>query len=203
MSDFVKQRRRQQRKRRRSLLVLFLLILLWCISLGWGIALAIDSPISNQWSVVKVGKRQEARNQRSTPNSRLKNVDPVSSRNQLGQELYLENCSSCHLPVPPAVLPTETWRQLLERPQQHYDAQLPLIISPSLLLMWDYLRTFSRPLNQDEPVPNRVESSRYFRALHPRVDLPQPITLNTCASCHPNARQFNYRSLTPKWENSP
>ncbi|MGL5805822.1 MAG: cytochrome C, partial [Xenococcaceae cyanobacterium] len=39
---------------------------------------------------------------------------------QLGQELYLQNCSSCHIPIAAEVLPTDTWRALLSNPQKHY-----------------------------------------------------------------------------------
>jgi hypothetical protein len=130
-------------------------------------------------------------------------VDPVSARYQLGKELYLENCASCHIALPPEVLPTETWRRLLLEPEQHYGQQLQPMIGPSLLVMWDYLKTYSRPATAEEATPYRISQSRFFKALHPRVDLPQPLKSTSCVSCHPGVPQFNYRSLTPEWENSP
>jgi len=130
-------------------------------------------------------------------------VDPVPARYQLGQELYLENCASCHVALPPEVLPTETWRRLLLEPEQHYGQKLQPMIGPSLLVMWDYLRTFSRPQVAKEATPYRVSESPYFKALHPRVDLPQPVNPGSCVTCHPGVTQYNYRSLTSEWENSP
>ncbi|MBE9180762.1 diheme cytochrome C [Oculatella sp. LEGE 06141] len=165
-------------RHRRSPVILVLLILLWSVSLGLGVAWATDS-------------------------SEIGTVDPVPQRYQLGQELYLENCATCHVGVPPAVLPSETWRQLLEDPTQHYSTRLPPIVDPPRLLMWDYLRTFSRPTPAEEPVPYRVNDSRYFKALHPKVDLPRPVRLDSCVSCHPGASQFNYRRLSPEWETVP
>jgi len=45
-----------------------------------------------------------------------KSVDKVADNYKVGKEIYLENCSSCHLAIPPAVLPTDTWKTILENP---------------------------------------------------------------------------------------
>jgi hypothetical protein len=70
-------------------------------------------------------------------------------------------------------------------------------------LIWDYVKTFSRPLSTDEPKPFYVGQSRYFKALHPRVTFTEPITNKNCIVCHPGVKDFDFRSLTPEWENSP
>lgn len=164
-------------------LCLFLLLPgLISVSLGWNLAFAMTP----SESVSKIGT-----------------VDPVPGRLQLGQELYLESCRTCHIALPPAVLPSKTWQRILEDPTEHYGQQLPPIIRPSLLLIWDYLRTFSRPELEKEKVPFRMEDSRYFKALHPKVPLPQPVRMSSCIQCHPSANQYNFRNLTPEWENSP
>jgi hypothetical protein len=129
-------------------------------------------------------------------------VDPILPRYQLGHELYLENCASCHVPLPPAVLPSETWRRLLLEPEQHYGQKLQPIIGPSLIIMWEYIRAYSRPEKEGKPLPYRMSQSSYFKALHPRVKFPQPVKPNGCVTCHPGAAEFNYRRLTPEWENS-
>lgn len=189
----------QRRKRGRSLLILLLLLLTWSILLGWSMSWALGMDATRPIEPI-------AQLSPSTPSQSAAvtgTVDPVPQKFQLGQELYLENCSTCHIAVPPAVLPSETWRRLLLEPKQHFGTQVPPIISPSLLLIWDYLRTFSRPHFEKESVPYRLSESRYLTALHPRVKLPQPIKLNNCASCHPGTDQFNFRRLTSEWENSP
>lgn len=172
-------------KKWRSLIVLLLVVPLWSITIGWGVGFALD------------------RNQIAQVIPSTSTANPASSNYKLGRELYLENCSSCHLALPPEVLPTESWRQILQQPNQHYGQALQPLIGPSLLVMWDYIRTYSRPIIEKEPVPYRVSESRYFKALHPRVELPKPTRLGTCLSCHPGADQYNYRRLTPEWENSP
>lgn len=172
-------------KRTRLLVPLFVLIVLWTVALGWGVAIALEPSTAN-------------------PNiSANKSVDPVPERFQLGQELYLEHCGSCHIAIPPAVFPTETWKQLLQNPQEHYGRSLPMMSSPEVLLMWDYLSLFSRPLSEEEKAPYRFALSRYFNLLHPRVKLPDSVTVSTCVSCHIGAERFDFRSLAPEWDDAP
>lgn len=176
------QQKSQRRQKRRSPLILFLLILLWSLAIGWGLA--------------KVSNAQ------TRPADAIGTVDVVPQRYQLGEQLYLENCSSCHIALPPAVLPIQTWKQIL-LDSQHYGVQLKPLVDPPRLLVWNYLQNFSRPLNKGEETPYRVSESRYFKALHPKVKLPQPLKISSCVSCHPSAAEYNFRRLTPEWENSP
>jgi hypothetical protein len=186
MSDTSRLRRKLRgRNQRRSPVVLFLLILLWSLAMGWGLALATNA-------------------QPTAPNSgsdEIGTVDPVPSRYQLGQELYLENCASCHIALPPAVLPTQAWQQVLQD-SQHYGINLPPLVDPPRLLVWQYLQNFSRSQTKEEETPYRVDDSRYFKALHPQVKLPRPIQISSCISCHPSAAQYNFRRLTPEWQSS-
>jgi mono/diheme cytochrome c family protein len=163
---------------------LFLLILLWSVAIGWGLALATEAQPTAQAGSDAIGT-----------------VDPVPSRYQLGQELYLENCASCHIALPPSVLPTQTWQQVLQD-SQHYGVKLPPLVDPPRLLVWNYLQYFSRSQSKAEETPYTIDDSRYFKALHPRVKLPRPVQISSCAVCHPSAAQYNFRRLTPEWQNS-
>ena len=168
-------------------LILLALIVTWSTVLGWGMAIAFDRTSKQELSI---------------PSSYTKSVDPVSKNYQLGQELYLQNCSSCHIAIAPEVLPTEAWRKILQKPQQHYGTKLPDMVGPERLLIWNYLRNFSRALATEEPMPSYIEQSRYFKALHPLVKLPKPTTIQTCTTCHAGVAELNYRTLTPEGENS-
>jgi len=125
-------------------------------------------------------------------------VDPVPERHQLGLELYLKNCGTCHMALPPAVMPRETWQQLLQE-REHYGVALELPIDPPRLLIWQYLQFASRPRASEDPTPYRLRNSRYFQALHPRVKLTEPITISSCVQCHPGAMKYDFRSLSPEW----
>jgi hypothetical protein len=186
-------------RRRRSPLVLLLLLLVWSIGLGWGVTLALEAPMKPLTVETPVKPILVAQ---ATPEE-TGTVDPVLPRYQLGKELYLESCATCHVPLPPEVLPSETWRRLLLEPQQHYGQQLKPLIGPSLITMWNYLLAYSRPEEPKKPLPYRISESRYFKALHPRVKFPQSVKPASCITCHPGASEYNYRRLSPEWENSP
>lgn len=129
-------------------------------------------------------------------------VDPVPSEFQLGRSLYIEACASCHIAVPPALLPDESWQQVLQEPG-HYGVQISPPTDPSRLLIWGYLRQFSRSLTDGELPPFRLAYSRYFKALHPKVEFTEPVSLRGCATCHPQASVFNFRTLSPEWGDAP
>lgn len=179
-------KRFQKGKRKLSVLILTLLILLWSGILGWGLA------------QVSAGQQLS----QAPAASEIETTDVVPQQYQLGQKIYLESCSSCHIAPPPGVLPVETWQQLLQDPQ-HYGLQITPLVDPPLSLVWNYLQTFSRPQRTEERIPYRIAESRYFKALHPRVKLPQSIDFATCATCHPGVAQYNFRQLTPEWEKAP
>ncbi len=183
-------RGKRGQRRKASPVVLLFLLLVWSICLGWGLSLVVGA----------TGKPELVAQATS---SELGTVDPTFSRYQLGEELYLENCASCHVAMPPQIMPTETWRRLLLEPEQHYGVQLQEMIGPSRLVMWDYLRTYTRPSVEGQPIPYRIAESRFFKALHPRVKFSEAIKPDSCVTCHPGVAQYNYRRLTPDWENSP
>lgn len=179
MSNLVKRKSRTRSLKRRPL-GLIIIILTWSLAMGWLLALATSA-------------------HSATPTTEIGTVDITPPAQQLGQELYLENCATCHIGIPPAALPSETWRNLLQD-SQHYGVQLKPLIDPPRALVWRYLSTFSRPQLPDEEIPYRVTNSRYFKALHPKVKLPRPVQLNSCVTCHPGASEYNYRRLTAEWE---
>lgn len=129
------------------------------------------------------------------------NIAQVNTNNaRVGKEIYLQNCSSCHVPIPAEVLPIETWQEILERPGRHYGTSLPEIPNLNVRLIWAYLRNSSRPLQERELKPEFVTQSRYFKALHPKVDLPQPVTHQSCILCHPGANELDYITLSSEFE---
>ncbi|NET30491.1 MAG: diheme cytochrome C [Cyanothece sp. SIO1E1] len=168
--------RRHRKKFKRSPLVLLLFILFWSLCMGWGLAQAVDpSAVSN-----------------------LRTVDPVPERHQLGQKLYLENCGTCHVALPPAVMPTETWRQLLLDPQ-HYGVQLKPLSELPLNILWRYITFASRPHFEGESVPFYIARSRYFKALHPQIEFPEAVSVGGCVTCHPSVSRYDFRSLSAEW----
>ena len=129
-------------------------------------------------------------------------IDPISDRFQLGADLYLESCTTCHIGVPPQTLPVQTWQLILDDPE-HYGVWISPLVDPPRLLVWQYIRHFSRSIKEAEPIPYHLSESRYFKALHPRVDFQEDVTLRQCMSCHPGANRYNFRQLTSDWDDAP
>jgi hypothetical protein len=159
---------------KRLLPLIFLFILSWSLVFGWGAATAINPDLSKM----------------------TKSVDKATGNYKVGEEMYLENCSSCHIPLPPAVLPRETWKTILENPYDHYGTKINGLVRFTQVLIWEYLSNYSRQLLANEVKPDYIAQSRYFFALHPQVKLPNPVTHHTCIECHPQASDFNYRVET-------
>lgn len=176
-----------KRKLNRRPVGLLLIILAWSLAMGWLLALATNVQGQTPQSI------NETANEIGT-------VDVVPSKYQLGQELYLENCASCHIGIPPALFPSQTWRNLIQD-SEHYGTNIKTLVDPQRLLVWRYLSTFSRPINQEESIPYRFARSRFFRALHPGVKFTQPIQVSSCIQCHPSANAYNFRRLKPELEN--
>ncbi|MBE9080423.1 cytochrome C [Romeria aff. gracilis LEGE 07310] len=152
------------------------LIGVWSIALGWGLAQAVEPPDGLNESPIGM-------------------VDPVAPDYAVGYRLYVENCSTCHVALPPAVLPTETWQQVLGD-TAHYGVMLEPLWRFDRQAIVRYLRTYSRPNRPSEDLPYRVAESDYFYALHPQMELPQPVRVSSCASCHLGAENQNFGS----WE---
>jgi hypothetical protein len=126
-------------------------------------------------------------------------VDAVPPGLELAEKTYLQYCATCHVGVPPQVLPSQTWQALLTD-SQHYGIPLPPLPKPDQSVIINYIAAFAYPFKPEETVPFRVGRSRFFRILHPQVQLPQPVKLEGCISCHPGAMQFNYRRLSSEWQ---
>ncbi len=180
-------------------------VLACCLTLGWGLAQVTQArPVSqnlvSQNLVSQTPAAQPA--PLAVPANPTNTVDLVSSSYQLGQQFYLESCATCHVGLPPAVMPSQTWADLLPD-SQHYGVTLQPLVEPKLEITWKYVSTYSRPVLKDERTPYRLAQSRYFKALHPRVEFTEPIGVGSCIACHPAAAQFNYRQLTADWQNAP
>ncbi|WP_171574845.1 diheme cytochrome C [Leptolyngbya sp. Cla-17] len=208
--------RQFQPTRQRSIWVLLVLLLLWSLCLGIGLAQAIEPksaviPLQERDSTAQLAAPSDSKKPDSTKLDSAKpgaitaaigTVDVISERYKLGQQLYLENCATCHIALPPAVMPSQTWRSLLQD-AEHYGATIKPLGNPEVQIVWQYLRDFSRSLTAEEQVPYRIYQSSYFKLLHPRVKFPERASLITCISCHPGAGTYDFRSLSAEWQNAP
>jgi hypothetical protein len=200
-------RRTTRRQSAPAAVGLVLLLILFTLMMGIGLAQALEPKNNPLLQSPKLqSPKLQSPNIQSSPSvqsAEIGTVDPVSDRDRLGQELYLESCRSCHIGIPPAVMPTQTWQVLLQDPQ-HYGATINIPQGPEKQIMWNYVKNASRPVaSTDERVPYRISDSRYFKALHPKVQFATKPTLTTCITCHPSAQAFNFRKLSAEAEAQP
>jgi hypothetical protein len=183
-----------RRKSRRLVWALILVVLGFSSFCGWTLTLNHNVPsMAAQPSTMVLAQSTSAT---------IGTVDPVPQSLQLAQETYMARCATCHIGLPPAVLPSESWKNILQD-DNHYGVPWTPMRNPDLALAWKYLRTFSRPNNPTEDPPYRVARSEYFKILHPKVKFAEPVKIATCVSCHPSVSIFNFRDLTPQWKDAP
>lgn len=182
-----------RKRRQRSIWGLIFLLSLWSCLLGWGLS-HIQSSVATE--ATQFAQTPAA----PIPTETIGGVDPVPPQLQRGEKLYQQRCGTCHIALPPQVLPSQTWQALLPE-TNHYGVVLPQFQNPELTYTWEYLSFFSRPMKEDglRPIPYRVQRSGFFKVLHPNVDFPEPVTPDTCIRCHPGVSQLNFRQLSPEW----
>lgn len=154
------------------------------------------------WSLLGGWGLSQTANASETQDFTLARVDVLPERLELGEQVYLRECASCHIAPSPAVLPTQSWARILVQ-ADHYGNRITPLQPPVLDLVWEYVRYTSRPVSGNAPIPDRLRTSQFFRALHPRVEFQDRPNLATCVSCHPGAGAYNFRELSAEWENAP
>ena len=137
--------------RRRTRLTTTLLLCCLCACLGFGLSL-----MRPDYGVMAQTPDTASA---STPDP-IGTIDPIPARFQLGADLYLESCTSCHIGVPPQTLPVQTWQLILDDPE-HYGVWIPPLVDPSRLLVWQYVRHFSRSLKEAEPIPYHLSEYQF------------------------------------------
>lgn len=109
-------------------------------------------------------------------------------------------CGSCHLPYPPRLLPSASWRTLMARLDRHYgtDASLdPQAATEIGRLLSQYAGSGSAPAGE-EP---RITETIWFRNEHRKVRAalwsgPSVRSPANCAACHLEAERGEYSERT-------
>ncbi|MCP5162172.1 MAG: diheme cytochrome c [Hahellaceae bacterium] len=130
-------------------------------------------------------------------------VAPVSN------DLYQQECGSCHMAYPPGLLPGASWRNMMETLDNHFGENAELAESTRTELLSyllknaaevsDYRRSqkITRSLAEGEIV-DRITSVPYFIRKHdeiPRrfvVDNPKVGSFSQCNACHQNAAKGSF-----------
>lgn len=103
---------------------------------------------------------------------------------------YTQECASCHLAYPPALLPARSWRRLMGGLDKHYGSDASLDAATAQQIdgwLQAHAGTYKRV--NEEPPQDRITRSAWFERKHRKID-PAVWTLASvkraanCAACH-------------------
>lgn len=111
---------------------------------------------------------------------------------------YVQECGTCHVAYPPALLPAASWQRLMGGLGKHYgsDAQLdPATVGE--LSRWLTANAGGKRA-RSEPPEDRITRSAWFVREHDEISLatwrlPSVRSAANCAACHTGAEQGSYR----------
>lgn len=112
--------------------------------------------------------------------------------------IYKQECGSCHMSYPPALLPKESWAEMMNGLNKHYGTDASLD-KPELNQISSWLNsnagTYKRV--KEAPPDNRITKSSWFEKKHRKVNArefskPSVKSASNCNSCHRNAEQGNF-----------
>jgi hypothetical protein len=115
---------------------------------------------------------------------------------------YRQECSSCHVAYPPAMLPAASWQELMSNLSRHFGTDASVDAATlKTLSAWLDANASSRS-SGTRPPENRITRSDWFvrehREVQPRTwKLPAVKNPSNCAACHTTADQgeFNERNV--------
>jgi hypothetical protein len=144
------------------------------------------------------GKKHRYRERRHGDNNHYgeKSLMPVSNT------AYTDNCGACHFTYQPGLLPSDSWRKILENSEDHFGEPLDLDADAReeiyVYLTSNAANTSSSKLSQkimrclDGQTPLRITDIPYIRKEHHEigqsvVNRPSVGSLSNCIACHRDA----------------
>ncbi len=128
-----------------------------------------------------------------TANAGSKNLMP----NQV-PPIYQQECGSCHMTYLPALLPKESWLEIMNGLNKHYGTDASLDQQElKQISSWLSSNAGTYKRVREAPPDNRITKSNWFQKKHREVNPKdfQKISVKSpanCIACHRNAEQGNF-----------
>jgi hypothetical protein len=108
---------------------------------------------------------------------------------------YVSECGSCHVPYPPRMLPSESWKILLGGLGKHFDVDASLDEAALNAVSNFVLNNARRASSKEITPPTRITTSRWF--LHEHDEISEAVwkqikSKAKCEACHTNAQQGRF-----------
>jgi mono/diheme cytochrome c family protein len=111
---------------------------------------------------------------------------------------YAQECGSCHVALPPGMLPARSWQRLMAGLDKHYGSDASLDAA-TLQQLGDWLQANAGTGKRvrEEPPQDRITRSAWFERKHRKIDaavwrLPSVKSAVNCAACHVGAEQGRF-----------
>lgn len=112
---------------------------------------------------------------------------------------YTQECGSCHVAYPPALLPARSWQRVMTGLSTHYgsDASLDDAATVQQLSQWLQANAGSSRKVRSEPPQDRITRAEWFVRKHRGVDAAVWAHVSVksaanCAACHPQAERGDF-----------
>jgi hypothetical protein len=127
---------------------------------------------------------------------------------QVRNDVYVDECGSCHLAFQPQFLPKRSWVKIMNTLDDHFDENAALDDTTQSLIL-EFLLSFSAETSSskmsrkllssisDAETPLRISETPYFKRKHHKIR-PEVFTRKSivstanCAACHPKAENGDY-----------
>ena len=111
---------------------------------------------------------------------------------------YQQECASCHLAYPPALLPAKSWDRIMNNLENHFGTDASLDEATVIeISTWLQANAGGHKAARREPAEDRITNSRWFK--HEHDDIRDEVWLRpsikspaNCAACHTSAEQGEF-----------
>lgn len=113
-------------------------------------------------------------------------------------QAYTQECASCHTAYPPAMLPAESWRRIMNGLDRHYGTDASLdAATVEKLATWLQVESANARRPVAPPPEDRITRTAWFQREHRKLDptvwkLASVKSAANCAACHTGADQGRF-----------
>jgi hypothetical protein len=111
---------------------------------------------------------------------------------------YLQECGSCHIAYPPAMLPATSWQRLMGGRDRHFGSDASLDAATTRRIAdWLQANAATGSRRAEPPPQDRITRAAWFERKHRKVEpevwsLPSVRSAAMCAACHRGADQGRF-----------
>lgn len=115
-------------------------------------------------------------------------------------DVYTQECASCHMAYPPALLPRASWQRTMASLNKHHGVDASLdAVSQKKISQWLSENAGTGQRIKQEPPQDRITQSEWFLRKHNSHEVPASVwkrasigSPSNCNACHAKAAQGDF-----------